>query len=73
MTDGLPVATWEGTFTILGVPLRCAVLDNGQRVVNAEDVMRWLGAMDDPGSPQSDPLEVQRFMRWKNGAVGEDV
>jgi hypothetical protein len=62
----LPMAVWQGTFTLFGVELRCSVLDNGARVINAEDVQRLFHAMGDPGVSVV-PAEIERFARWRAG------
>lgn len=62
----IPMAVWEGTFTLLGVPLRCVVLDNGQRVINSEDVAMLFQAMA-RGDAVMDAAEVECFARWRSG------
>ncbi len=66
MPGTLPRAVWEGTFTLYGVPVRCAVLDNGQRVLHAEDVAALFAAMgqEDREYPIGD---VAAFSRWQKG------
>lgn len=62
MTEkALPKAVWEGTFTIMGTPIRCYVLDDGSRIVNADDFM----AMLDAGENEIDPVELHRFNAWR--------
>lgn len=66
----IPRATWEGTFTIYGVPLRCAVLDDEAhtRVINGEDVARLFGEMES-GSDDAlfEPTDLEAFSRWQKG------
>lgn len=65
--DAMPKAVWEGTFTLFGVTLRCATLDNGERVIRAEDMARFFKALQEPGGPDLDMDEVRRFNSWKAG------
>lgn len=39
----LPKATHEGTLRLGNIPIRCAVLENGQRLLTQSDVMKALG------------------------------
>jgi hypothetical protein len=61
----LPRAVWEGEFTIFGVVLRCAVLDNGQRVINGEDCARLFAVMASEEETTLDHSELERFARWQ--------
>ncbi len=63
MTDELPKAVWEGSFTLFGVKLRCAVLENGQRIVEAESFHAFLKAMDENPSLVNRE-ELQAFQDW---------
>lgn len=66
-TESLPTAIWEGTFTLYGVPLRCSVLDNGQRVIHGEDVKWLFQAMAQDDGDALDASELERFARWRSG------
>ena len=63
--NDLPKATWEGEFTIAGITLHCYVLDNGQRIVNAEDIDRLIDGVTAPLEANRDDLD--RFARWMHG------
>jgi hypothetical protein len=41
-TGGLPYATHEGVFELMGMKLRCYRLNTGQAIFNAEDFEKWL-------------------------------
>lgn len=43
----LPKAIAESEITIMGVRLRCYVLDNGKRVFNVDDVHAFFAALND--------------------------
>jgi len=69
-TDEIPNAVWEGTFSVFGLTLRCYTLDNGQRIINADDfhdLMERLqaGSDEDLMSP-----EMEVFAKWQAGARG---
>lgn len=60
-------AVWSGEFTLFGVTLRCHVLADGQRIVDAEDFQRVLNVMGGGDCPALDPDEAARFARWQSG------
>ncbi len=63
MSD-LPTAIWSGEFQIGSVKLKCHVLDNGQRVIDAESVDEFFRFLDD-GAPL--PSSMDDFARWMRG------
>lgn len=67
MADHLPKAVWEGEFKIFGVTLRCYVLDNGKRIINAEDVATLFDTMGS-GTPLTDVNVLDDFAKWIKGA-----
>lgn len=36
--DDLPKAVWEGSFIVGGVEVKCVVLDDGRRIIEAESM-----------------------------------
>lgn len=58
------VAIWEGSFTLYGVVLRCYVLDDGTRIINADDAHKLLQM---PELGELDPHELRRFNDWRAG------
>ncbi len=64
----IPAAVWEGEFTVFGVTVRCAVLDDGERVINAEDTHRLMKAMARPESRSTPKADFEQFARWISGA-----
>lgn len=60
-----PKAVWEGTLRISDIDLRCAVLDDGRRVIRAEDCERLMATMAN-GSP-CDEAELKALARWLRG------
>jgi hypothetical protein len=61
----VPVAIWSGTFNVWGVELRCHVLDDGQRVIEAESMERFVAAMQNGALDQTQ--ELTEFYRWQRG------
>jgi len=73
MSD-IPKAIWEGVFPVFGVPLRCYVLDNGQRIINADDMDRLFEFMGTEecgaGRTQKDiEMELIAFRNWQMSEV----
>ena len=65
MTE-LPTAVWSGVFTLWGIELRCYVLDDGQRIINADDFQKFVDAVAD-GTPMADDADLMAFARWQRG------
>ena len=63
-TETLPRAVWEGEFNLFGVPLRCYVLDDGRRIIDADDLGR-IYAADQRGVEAGD--EHDAFLSWLKG------
>jgi hypothetical protein len=64
----ISVAIWSSEFTVMGVKLRCYVLDNGVRVINCDDLEKLLDHMGTLLEPTAeDEEEVKRFSRWQRG------
>jgi hypothetical protein len=54
--DDIPKATHESVHTIMGVDIRTYVLDDGRRIINADDLHRLLASTGlSFDSPQSEP------------------
>jgi len=66
-----PVAVWRGTFTLYGVALRCYTLDDGRRVVDADDLHRlFIARAAEPERPYP-PGDVIAFTAWHAGRAPE--
>ena len=66
----MSIPTWEGTFKLFGVTLRCYVLDDEARtrIINAEDVARLFDQMERGGDTMPmDEEELRNFARWQRG------
>lgn len=68
-SEKLPTAVWSGTFKIFGVTIRCYVLDNGQRIVDASDLHTLLHAMGHYrlANEANDNEQMAAFNRWRLG------
>ncbi len=62
MTD-IPKSVWSGSFNVFGVELKCHVLDNGQRVIEADSMADFLNGVADADVPAEDP-NLDEFVRW---------
>lgn len=61
-TPALPTSIWSGSFRVYGVDVKCHVLDDGQRVIEADSVAALFEAMGTPGVEMGD---VEEFVRWQ--------
>lgn len=62
-----PVSVWQGEMTLLGVVLHLHVLDDGTRIVEAQDMAALLGAMERGGPVDEDAMAA--FARWLRGGA----
>ena len=62
MSD-IPTAIWDGTFTVFGVELKCFVLDNGKRIIEAESMAALFEAMGNGSN--DDPGDLADYQRWQ--------
>jgi len=65
MNKELPKAIAEASFKVFGVTLRCYVLDDGHRIINADDVDALLEAMSQEGPKEEG--EIMEFAIWQRG------
>jgi hypothetical protein len=67
--EEIPKAVWEGEFTLGPITLKCAVLDNGQRIIEQESVDAFMAWLFDPGSDKFsfDEEQMEKFNRWRTG------
>lgn len=68
MTAETPVSVWQGEMRLLGVTLHCHVLDDGTRIIEAQDMAALLEAMERGGRADED--EMAAFARWMRGGDG---
>lgn len=64
-----PHAVWSGSFRVLGVEMRCHVLNTGQRVIDEASMRAFTEALMN-GGPVVDDNEREdaaRFAQWMRG------
>lgn len=61
----MPVSVWQGEMSLLGVTLHLHVLEDGTRIVEAQDMVALLDAMEHGGPVDED--EMAAFARWQRG------
>ena len=60
-----PTAVWSGVLILSGVRMRCYVLDDGMRIIDADDLARLFEAWDN--DVPLDLAEVEAFAKWQRG------
>ena len=70
--NDIPRPQWEGVFHLLGIQLRCCVLEDGQRLINGEDMERLFEALGDPDRV-FDKNALERFLQWFKGTPVETL
>lgn len=64
----MPKAIWSGEFTLFGVTLHCHVLDTGERVIEADDVVGFFEALSHTEYDEATmTAELVAFARWQHG------
>lgn len=76
----VPQSVWSGTFKVMGVELKCHVLSNGQRIIEADSVRQFFESVVQEdvdelrdaaaGERQSPREDVQSFADWLSGRKG---
>jgi hypothetical protein len=64
MSDALPQAIATSEMTIGGITLRCHVLDDGRRVLEADGMDRLVEALE---AGELDVQDADRLGRWMKG------
>lgn len=67
MKSTIPDAVWQGSFNLCGVEIRCAVLDDGSRVIEARSFAEFFDAIQEPGA-EVDHAELEAFSEWQRGS-----
>jgi hypothetical protein len=63
--DDIPESVWEGTFSLFGVDVRCHILGDGGRIIEAESMRDLFEAMS-TAKPDVQ-VKLDGFIRWMNG------
>jgi hypothetical protein len=63
------VAIWSGVFRVFGVDLRCSELDDGRRVIHADDMAKLIAAMEagEVRGSEADDRDAAAIGRWLRG------
>ena len=64
--EELPMAKWQGTFTLGGVEIKCYVLEDGQRLIDVDDLNAFFAAPL-PDDQAALAEEMLAFVRWQRG------
>lgn len=67
--DDLPHPVWSGSFMLGGVEMKCHVLSNGQRIIEAESIHSFFSAFGDEAAPEVDDAELEKFVHWQRGTA----
>lgn len=62
-----PRTVWEGSFCIFGVTLKCSVLDDGRRIIDADDFDLLMHSMHAPDNNDAELGDLAAFNRWRMG------
>jgi hypothetical protein len=66
-SSDLPVSLRQGSFTLFGVEVSCHVLDDGQRVIDAESMGKLLVALANPDTPSASAEDLRCFVEFVSG------
>jgi hypothetical protein len=64
MSD-VPTSVWQGSFQLFGVEVKCHVLSDGQRIIEADSMENLMEAMGIPGATL-DHAEIEKFTKWRD-------
>jgi len=64
----IPQSVWEGEFLLFGVPIRCHVLSDGQRVIEEASIIALLETMGEE-QPNQNLVDdaLNDFIKWMRG------
>lgn len=66
--DELPHPVWSGSFMLGGVEMKCHVLSDGQRIIEAESIHNFFSAFGED-APKVDDAELEKFVHWQWGTA----
>jgi len=64
------VSVWQGSFRIFGVEIKCHVLSDGRRIIEADSMAALLDVWSDSKLIANEGEligEAERFARWQRG------
>ena len=66
--EEIPVSIWQGSFWIGDLEMKCHVLSDGQRIIEAECIEKFLSG--DLGEKKATEAEIIDFAKWVKGNAG---
>ena len=63
-TDNAPKPIWSGSFMLGNVELKCHVLDNGVRIIEADSLEKLLYSGEGNNATEA---EIIQFANWQKG------
>lgn len=63
MADAIPKVIWSGSFMLGDVEMKCHVLDNGMRIIDAESIEKFFSG---EGKKPTE-VEIINFAKWQKG------
>jgi len=67
MSTDVPVSIAQSTFSVFGVDVKCHVLSNGQRIIEAGSMNQLLEAMHEPQNQEGDQSAIYALNAWCRG------
>jgi hypothetical protein len=64
--DDLPKAIWSGSFKLFGVEVKCHTLNDGQRIIEADNLAALFDAMAGSNATYTSD-EMFEFSKWQSG------
>lgn len=62
MSENIPKAVWSGSFWVGTLEIKCHTLDNGQKIIEADSLERFLAA--DWGNEPASVVEMEALAHW---------
>jgi hypothetical protein len=69
MSDNLPQAVWSGVIKIAGLELKCHVLEDGRRIIEADSLNAFLEALGNDGDFSVKSEDLREFAQWMQGGL----
>lgn len=70
-TEETPKAIWQGEIAVMGIKLKCFVLDDGRRIIDADSMAAFLAAMADPNKQLAKDAIIEMVQFLKGGDIPE--
>lgn len=70
MNTHLPIAVWSGEFRLFGGVIKCHVLDDGRRIIEADSLADLFNPHGPTERSPEVEAEIEQFLRWLHGPGG---